>query len=97
MLSTVFYPQMDRQIESQYSTIKTYLRIFVNWEQNNWARLLLIAEFAYNNAKNGSTSYTSYEHNCDHYSHVSFEDKVNSLNISLRQQIVRTAEGIDVN
>ncbi len=35
--------------------MEAYLRAFVNWEQDDWARLLLMVEFAYNNAKNTST------------------------------------------
>ena len=41
--------------------MQVYLKAFVNWEQNNWVKLLLIAEFAYNNVKNASTSYTSFK------------------------------------
>lgn len=32
------------------------LWIFINFEQDNWARLLPIAEFAYNHARNASCS-----------------------------------------
>ena len=35
-----------------------------------------MAEFTYNNAKNASTSHTSFELNCDFYPRVSFEDDV---------------------
>ena len=34
-LFTAFYPQADVEIEWQNSTIKAYLRAFVNFEQNN--------------------------------------------------------------
>ncbi len=34
-LSTTFYPQIDGQIKRQNSTIEAYLRVFVNWDQNN--------------------------------------------------------------
>ncbi len=44
--------------------IEAYFKVFVNWEQNNWAKLLPMAKFAYNNAKNASTSYTPFEFNC---------------------------------
>ena len=50
-LSTAFYPQTDGQTERQNSTMEAYLRAFVNYEQNDWARLLPMAELAYNNAR----------------------------------------------
>ncbi len=49
-LSTAFHPQTDGQTKKQNSTMKAYLRVFVNWEQDDWARQLPMAEFAYNNA-----------------------------------------------
>ncbi len=75
-LSTAFHPQTDGQTERQNSTIEAYLRAFVNWEQDNWARLFLMAEFAYNNAKNASTGHTPFELNCGHHSRVSFEEDI---------------------
>ena len=72
-LSTTFHPQTDGQTERQNSTMKMYLRAFVNFEQNNWARLLPIAEFVYNNAKNLSIGHTPFELNCDYHPCVSFE------------------------
>ena len=56
--------------------IEAYLRAFVNFEQNDWARLLSMAEFAYNNAKNVSTSYTLFELNCGYYPCVFYEEDV---------------------
>ena len=73
-LSTAFHPQTDGQTERQNSTIEAYLRAFVNFEQNNWARLLLMAEFAYNNAKNASTGFTPFELNCGYHPRVSYEE-----------------------
>ena len=54
--------------------MEAYLQAFVNFEQNDWARLLLIAEFAYNNAKNISTSYTPFELNCRYHPCVSYKE-----------------------
>lgn len=76
-LSTAFHPQTNGQIERQNITMKVYLQAFVNWEQNNWARLLLITEVAYNNAKNASTGYTPFEFNCGYHPRVSFEEDTN--------------------
>ena len=62
--------------------MKAYLRAFVNWEQNDWIHFLLIAEFAYNNAKNVSTGHTSFKFNCGFHPQVSFENKVDSYSRS---------------
>ena len=61
----------------QNSMIEAYLYAFVNWEQNDWTRLLLIVEFAYNNFKNAHTGHTSFELNCSYYPCVFFKDKYN--------------------
>ena len=73
-LSTAFHPQTNSQTEQQNTTIKAYLRAFVNFEQNNWARLLPMAEFAYNIAKNSSTGHMPFELNCGYHLCVFFEE-----------------------
>ena len=55
--------------------MEAYLRAFVNFEQNNWAQLLPMAEFAYNNAKNASTGYTPFELNCGYHPHVFYKEE----------------------
>ena len=72
-LSTAFYLQTDGQTERQNSTMEAYLWTFVNFEQNDWARLLPIAEFAYNNAKNTSTSFTPFKLNCGYHPWVFYK------------------------
>ena len=76
-LSTAFHPQTDGQIERQNSTMEAYLQAFVNFEQNDWARLLLMAKFAYNNAKNLSTGHMPFQLNCGYHPRVSFEEDTN--------------------
>ena len=55
--------------------MEAYFCDFVNWEQNDWARLLLMAKFAYNNIKNASTGHILFELNYDYYPCVSFKNK----------------------
>ncbi len=76
-LSTAFHPQTDSQTERQNSTIENYLQAFVNFEQNDWARLLPMAEFAYNNTKNASTGHTPFELNCGFYPQASYKEDIN--------------------
>ena len=66
--------------------MEAYLQAFINFEQNDWARLLPMAEFAYNNAKNDSTGYTPFGLNCGYHPWVSYKK-----NLDLRSKS-RTAE-----
>ena len=76
--------------------MEAYLRVFVNYKENNWIRLLLMAEFTYNNTKNTSISHTPFEfnygyHSCVFYKkHISFCFKsklTDELSINLRELI----------
>ena len=53
--------------------MKAYLQAFVNFEQNDYAWLLPIAEFGYNNAKNTSTGYTLFELNCGYQPRIFYK------------------------
>ena len=41
--------------------IETYLRNFVNGQQNNWSNLLPMAEFMHNSWKHESSKYSSHK------------------------------------
>ena len=75
-LFTAFHPQTDGQTKRQNSTMEAYLRAFIKFEQNDWARLLPMAEFAYNNAKNASTGHTPFKLNCGYHPRMSYEEDV---------------------
>ena len=62
--------------------MEAYLRAFVNFKQNEWARLLPMAEFAYNNTKNISTGHTPFELNCGYLFWMLYEEKVDSCSKS---------------
>jgi hypothetical protein len=68
-LSTAFHPQTDGQTEKMNQTLEQYLRIYCNYEQDNWANLLSLAEFAYNNSHQPSIDcspfYANYGYNPD--------------------------------
>ncbi len=57
--------------------MEVYFRAFVNGKQNNWAKLLSIANYAYNNTKNTSISHTPFKLNCNYHTKILFEDKAN--------------------
>ena len=53
--------------------MKAYLRAFVNFKQNDWAWLLPMIEFTYNNAKNASTGHTLFKLNYGYHSRVFYK------------------------
>ncbi len=56
--------------------MEAYLLAFVNFEQDDWARLLPMAEFAYNNIKNASTGHMPFELNYGYHPRTSYEEDV---------------------
>jgi len=48
-LSTVLYPQTDRQTERMNQELEQYLRFFVDHRQKDWPEWLASVEFAVNN------------------------------------------------
>jgi DNA replicative helicase MCM subunit Mcm2 (Cdc46/Mcm family) len=59
-MSTSFYPQTDGQTERINQMIEAYLQSFINYEMDNWVRLLPMAEFAYNNLVTQATGMSPF-------------------------------------
>uniref|UniRef100_A0A803TTM2 Gypsy retrotransposon integrase-like protein 1 n=1 Tax=Anolis carolinensis TaxID=28377 RepID=A0A803TTM2_ANOCA len=59
-LSSAHHPQTDGQTECTNATLEQYLRCYVNYQQDNWASLLPLSEFAYNNGVQASTKETPF-------------------------------------
>lgn len=57
-MSTAYRPQVDGQTERVNQIVETYLRCYTNYEQNNWAKLLPMAQFAYNTSLQESIKTT---------------------------------------
>jgi hypothetical protein len=59
-MSTSFHPQTDKQTERVHQTFKTYLRIFINYDQDDWYSFSPLAEFVYNNSVTQATNLTPF-------------------------------------
>jgi len=57
---TAYHSQMNEQSEWMNQTVETYLRHYINKNQNNWVQLLSTAQFIYNNTRNETMSTTSF-------------------------------------
>ncbi|KAJ1598354.1 hypothetical protein NDA14_006133 [Ustilago hordei] len=59
-LSMAYHPQTDGQTERVNQVIEQYLRMYCNYEQNDWADLLDTAAFIYNNMVHNSIGVSPF-------------------------------------
>jgi len=55
-----YHPEGDGQTERTNQTLEQYLRVYCNYQQDNWSELLPLAEFAYNNTPSATTGITPF-------------------------------------
>ena len=55
-----YHPKGDGQTEWTNQTLEQYLRIFCNYQQDNWFTLLPLAEFAYNDTPSSTTGISLF-------------------------------------
>ena len=60
-LSTAFHPQTDGKTEREKSVLEQYLRSYLNYQEDNWAPIQALAEFAYNATVHSSTGRSPFE------------------------------------
>lgn len=71
-LSSAAHPETDGQTEVVNQWLGQYLRLFTNFEQDDWADLLPQAEFAYNSTTHASTGVSPFEAHCGQQPRRSF-------------------------
>jgi len=59
-MSTAYHPQSAGQTERINQVIETYSRSYCNYEQHDWASMMAMAEYAYNNSKHASTKISRF-------------------------------------
>jgi transposase InsO family protein len=60
-ISTAYHPQTDRQSERTNQWLEQYLRIYGNFQQNNWAQWLPMAQYVHNMWKSSTMGYSPFE------------------------------------
>jgi len=50
-----YHLEANSQAEQTNQTLEQYLCVYYNYQQDNWSKLLPLAEFAYNNAPSATT------------------------------------------
>ena len=59
--SSPYHPQTQGALERSHSTLKEYLKSYVNEGQTDWPRYVYTAMLAYNTSVHSTTNYTPYE------------------------------------
>ncbi|KAK4698189.1 hypothetical protein P7C70_g8096, partial [Phenoliferia sp. Uapishka_3] len=59
-LSTAFHPQSDGQTERVNQSIEQVIRIYTNYQQDDWDLLLPITQFVYNDSFHSATKTTPF-------------------------------------
>jgi len=55
-----YHPEGDGQTERTNQTLEQYLRMYCNYQQDNWSELLPLAEFAFNNTPSATTGVSPF-------------------------------------
>lgn len=59
--SSPYYPQTQGALERSHSTLKEYLKSYVNENQSNWHKFVYTAMLTYNSTVHTTTRFTPYE------------------------------------
>ena len=72
-----YHPKDDEQTECMNQTLEQYLHVYCNYQQDNWSELLLLAEFAYNNALSATTGIFPFFANKKYHPNITVHSEHN--------------------
>src|SRR5882762_7650522 len=73
-----YHPEGDGQTEHTNQTLEQYLRIYCNYQQDNWKGLLPLLEFAYNNAPSATTGISLFFANKGYHPNITVHPEISS-------------------
>ena len=83
-----YHPEGDGQTERTNQTLEQFLRIYCNYQQDNWSKLLPLAEFAYNNAPNATTGVSPFFANKGHHPRLSIHPEHDMASVLACQYVM---------
>ena len=72
-----YYPEGDGQTECTNQILEQYLHVYCNYQQDNWSKLLPLAEFAYNNAPSATTGISLFFANKGYHPNITVHSEHN--------------------
>ena len=70
-----YHPEGNGQTKCTNQTLKQYLHVYCNYQQDNWSELLSLIEFAYNNALSATTGVSPFFANKGYYLNITVHPK----------------------
>jgi len=83
-----YHPEGDGQTERVNQTLEQYLRVYYNYQQDNWSQLLPLAEFAYNNAPNETTGVSPFFANKGYHPNITVHPEQDLASAQARNFVV---------
>ena len=83
-----YHPEGDGQTKQANQTLKQYLRMYCNYQQDNWLDLLLLTKFAYNNAPSATTGVSPFFANKGYHPNLAVHPKHNLSSAQAREYVV---------
>jgi len=84
-----YYPEADGQTERTNQTLEQYLRTYCNYQQPDWAHLLPLAEFAYNNAPSATTKESPFFANKSYHPRLQIQTDLEPLSENSRPYLAK--------
>ena len=72
-----YHLEGDGQTKCTNQTLEQYLRVYCNYQQDNWSELLPLVEFAYNNALSATTCVSPFFANKGYHLNITVHPECN--------------------
>ena len=72
-----YYPEGNGQTECTNQTLKQYLCVYYDYQQDNWSKLLFLVEFFYNNALSATSGASSFFTNKEYHLNITIHPEHN--------------------
>ena len=87
-----YHPEGDGQTERLNQTLEQYLRIFCNYQQDNWSELLPLTKFTYNNSPSATTGVTPFFANKGYHPNIAIYPERELASVKAREYVIDLEE-----
>jgi len=83
-----YHPEHDGQTKQANQTLEQYLRMYCNYQQDNWSDLLPLTEFTYNNAPSATTGVSLFFANKGYHPNLAVHPERDLSSAQAREYVV---------